>query len=136
MKKTLLILITSTFLLTGCATISSNSAFDKNGLPKHQYYIGHGLEFEFQPFENGHLYIVEKNSNLIFLAESLDEDDDYDFEAMDFIECGDDDKAMLESYGINPHKMKLWLYFLPVPKNSVYPACLAVAPKAKADNPV
>ena len=90
-----------------------NFAFDQNGLPKHQYYMGCGLEFQFQAFENGHLYMVEKYSNVIIMTKSLEENEQYDFSAKDIIEMDDDFKALLKRYGANPYEMKLWFYFVP-----------------------
>ena len=48
MKATLMMITISAMVLGGCATTGMSGAFDKDGLPKQQYYVGGGVDINYR----------------------------------------------------------------------------------------
>ena len=111
MKVTLMMITISALVFGGCATTGMSSAFDKDGLPKQQYYVGGGVGINYRaPGVPGNIYVVEENSRTLLATESLDELQVYNFN----IDPMDDDIHMrLKTIGIDPLNLKFALYFVP-----------------------
>ncbi|UCG50233.1 MAG: hypothetical protein JSU94_10660, partial [Phycisphaerales bacterium] len=73
MKATLMVITIPALVLGGCATTGMSTAFDKDGLPKQQYYVGGGLQIHYQaPGVPGNIYVVEENSRTLLITATLD----------------------------------------------------------------
>ena len=110
MKAILMMITISALVFGGCATTGMSSAFDKDGLPKQQYYVGGGIGINYRaPGVAGNVYVVEENSGKLLVTESLDKGQVYNLEfSMD-----DDVHMGLKSIGIDPLNVKFALYFVP-----------------------
>jgi len=81
MKATLMMITISALVLGGCATTGMSGAFDKDGLPKQQYYVGGGVSINYRaPGVPGNVYVVEENSRKLLTTESLDKDEVFNFD--------------------------------------------------------
>jgi hypothetical protein len=111
MKAILMIITISALVLGGCSTTGMSSAFDKDGLPKQQYYVGGGVSINYRaPGVRGNVYVVEENSRKLIETESLDKLQVYNFN----IDTSDEDIHMrLKTMGIDPLNLKFSLYFVP-----------------------
>jgi len=111
MKATLMMITISALVFGGCATTGMSSAFDKDGLPKQQYYVGGGVGINYRaPGVPGNIYVVEENSRTLLATESLDKDQVFNFD----IDPRDEDIHMrLKTIGIDPLNLKFALYFVP-----------------------
>jgi hypothetical protein len=111
MKATLMMITISALVLVGCATTGMSGAFDKDGLPKQQYYVGGGFSINYQaPGVPGTVYVVEVISRKLLVTESLDKDQVYSF---NFDPVDDDVHTHLKTMGIDPLNLKFSLYFVP-----------------------
>jgi hypothetical protein len=111
MKAALMMITISALVLGGCATTGMSDAFDKDGLPKQQYYVGGGFSVEYRAQRvPGNVYVVEENSRKLIVTESLDKDQVYSFtfESMD-----DEVQKNLKAMGMDPLNLKFSLYFVP-----------------------
>ena len=110
MKAILMMITISALVLGGCATTGMSNAFDKDGLPKQQYYVGGGIGINYRaPGVPGNVYVVEENSGKLLVTESLDKGQVYNLEfSMD-----DDDHMRLKTIGMDPLNLKFTLYFVP-----------------------
>jgi hypothetical protein len=111
MKAILMMITISALVLGGCATTGMSGAFDKDGLPKQQYYVGGGAVMNYRaPGVPGTVYVVEENSRTLIVTESLDKDKVYNLN----IDLKDDDVHMgLKAMGMDPLNLKFALYFVP-----------------------
>ncbi len=111
MKATLMMITISALVLGGCATTGMSGAFDKDGLPKQQYYVGGGYHINYRaPGVPGDVYVVEENSKKLIATESLDKEKVFRLN----IDTSDEDVHMqLKEMGIDPLNMKFSLYFVP-----------------------
>jgi hypothetical protein len=111
MKATLMMITISTFVLGGCATTGMSGAFDKDGLPKQQYYVGGGFHINYRaPGVPGNVYVVEENSKKLLVTESLDKDKDF---SLDVDPKDEDIHMQLKTIGMDPLNLKFSLYFVP-----------------------
>lgn len=111
MKATLMMITISALVMGGCATTGMSGAFDKDGLPKQQYYVGGGVGINYRaPGVPGNVYVVEENTRTLLATESLDKDKVYTFN----IDPMDDDVHLgLKAMGMDPLNLKIALYFVP-----------------------
>jgi len=109
-----MVITISALVLAGCATTGMSNAFDKDGLPKQQYYVGGGVSINYRaPGVPGNIYVVEKNSRTLLATETLDKVQVYDFS----IDPRDDDVHMaLKAIGVDPLNLDFALYFVPQPQ--------------------
>ena len=85
MKAILMMITISTLFLGGCATTGMSGAFDKDGLPKQQYYVGGGFSINYRAQGvPGNVYVVEENVHM-----------------------------RLKEVGIDPLNLEFSLYFVP-----------------------
>jgi hypothetical protein len=110
MKASLLVITVLALVLGGCVTVGSGSAFDKDGLPKQQYYVGGGFNIDYMAFQPGTFYIIEKNTKKFLVVESGDEGE-YFVNSIDLTE--DNTLKQLKSLGIDPANVELSFYFIP-----------------------
>ncbi len=85
-------------------------AFDENGLPTEEYYIGGGFTFNFTPDRDGMIYLVEKNSSTLILTQSLKANENL----TEHVDVSDD--RLIKSFqalGIDTDNMQFGLYFVP-----------------------
>ena len=114
MRTLLMTSLALVMLMAGCSMLNSNSSFDKNGLPRQKYFVGKpGVEFDYSAFCNGNIYIVEENSQKIFMTQSVDKDDSFDFSIGDMHDLSSDEIEQLKSIGIDPEKIEFSFYFIP-----------------------
>jgi hypothetical protein len=110
MRATLMMITISTLFLGGCATPGMSDAFDKDGLPKQQYYVGGGFSINYRaPGVPGNVYVVEENSKKLIVTESLDKDKVF---SLNF-DTSEVDDLGLKEMGIDPLNLKFSLYFVP-----------------------
>ena len=109
--KTTALALALALLLSGCASTGLSGAFDSNGLPKKQYYVGGGYRLNYRaPEMRGTLYLVEAVSSKLILTESLDKLQVFELD----IDPRDEDMHMrLKSFGIDPLNAKFEMYFVP-----------------------
>lgn len=90
------------------------NAFDNNGLPQKQYYVGGGYIINFQAPADGTAYLVEANLAKIIQTDSLSTGEEYVLE----IDPADEEiKNRMIAMGLtpdNPRDMKFELYFVPL----------------------
>lgn len=111
MKATLMMITISTLVLGGCATTGMSGAFDKDGLPKQQYYVGGGFSINYRaPGVRGNVYVVEENSGKLLVTESLEEHQVYN---LDIDPREEDIHMRLKTIGMDPLNLKFSLYFVP-----------------------
>ena len=111
MKVILMMITISALVLGGCATTGMSSAFDKDGLPKQQYYVGGGAVIYYRaPGVPGTVYVVEENSRTLIATESLDKDKYF---RLNFDTSDDDVQKVLKAMGMDPLNLKFSLYFVP-----------------------
>ena len=111
MKATLMMIGISALVLGGCATTGMSGAFDKDGLPKRQYYVGGGFSINYRaPGVPGTVYVVEVMSKKLIVTESLDIDKVF---KLDFDTSDEDVHMALKEMGIDPLNLKFELYFVP-----------------------
>ena len=111
MKAILMMITISTLFLGGCATTGMSGAFDKDGLPKQQYYVGGGFSINYRAQGvPGNVYVVEENSKKLIATESLDKDQVYSF---NFDTSNEDVHMRLKEVGIDPLNLEFSLYFVP-----------------------
>ncbi len=112
MKKTLIIASVLAIYIGGCATTGSNSAFDQDGYPKHQYYVGGGFNIEYTTQEKaGTLIFADSVSRTTILTKTMRRYKDIFTFSIEPENKKQNDK--LKILGINPDNMKLSLYFIP-----------------------
>ena len=87
--------------------------FDKNGLPKAEYYVGGGFDLNYRAPERGVVYVIEANSGKIVQTESLTKG--YSFN-LPINPADVDHHTRLKAMGIDPLNMKLQMYFVPEPR--------------------
>jgi len=123
MKTAVMIMTISALLLSGCAMTGMSSAFDKNGLPKQQYYVGGGFGFDYKATETGIFYIVEKNTGKFVITKSLDAGETFE----ESINPSDENlMKSLASLGIDTTNMAFSFYFVP---NGSQPAAQEISEK-------
>lgn len=110
MKTAPMIIAIMALVLGGCATTGLSGAFDKDGLPKQQYYVGGGFSLNYRAMIPGTVYVVEENTGTLLITESLGTNQVYD---ADIDPTNEDVHLRLKSTGIDPTNMKLSLYFVP-----------------------
>jgi hypothetical protein len=111
MKAILMMITISTLVLGGCATTGMSDAFDKDGLPKQQYYVGGGFHINYRaPGVPGDVYVVEENSKKLIATESLDKEKVF---SLNFDTSEEDVHMRLKEMGIDPLNLKFSLYFVP-----------------------
>jgi len=112
MKKALFITSLLTLIIGGCSPTSTNIAFDKDGFPKHQYYVGGGYSMDYSTDgTNGTLIFADSISRTTILTQTMDGGKD----SFDFSIEPENEKDIepLKAIGIDPNNMKLSLYFIP-----------------------
>ena len=121
MKTVLMMITVSVLFLGGCDTTGSNRELDgrravlnKHGLPNQKYLIGSGVEVRFKAPEDGHIYLVETNSDKNLIIKPLEKGVEYLYDIRDYATLDPEEKALLVSKGIDPDKMDLAVYFVPV----------------------
>ena len=110
MRVYLLLAAVLAVIMGGCASSGLRNAFNSEGFPKQQYYIGGGLQVEYTARQEGTLIFADRVSKKIIQTKSMTPDDSYE------ISMRPNDASVLENVGINPMDMKLSLYFIPVDK--------------------
>lgn len=110
MKTVLLVSLVSVLVLSGCATVGMSGAFDDEGLPKKQYYVGGGFNLNYVPPVSGMAYVVEETSRKLIMTESVREGRFFSF---DIDPSKDSHVTRLEAMGIDVTTAQLGLYFVP-----------------------
>ncbi len=111
MKALLMMITISALVFGGCATTGMSNAFDKDGLPKQQYYVGGGFSINYRaPGVPGYIYVVEEYSGKLLVTEILDKDQVYELEIDPRVE---EDHMRLKTIGMDPLNLEFSLYFVP-----------------------
>ncbi|MBW8015679.1 MAG: hypothetical protein FVQ82_05795 [Planctomycetes bacterium] len=117
MKTSLLIALVLTILIGGCAITGSGSAFDSDGIPKQQYYVGGGFSVEYSTQETGGTIIfADKVSKKTLMTKTMTPNETFEFSQSP---TSADFATGLKNVGIDPANMKLSLYFIPHKKTAV-----------------
>ncbi|MGH2271001.1 hypothetical protein ACQ9LF_04310 [Anaerohalosphaeraceae bacterium U12dextr] len=103
-----LVMCVSIVFVTGCS-LSNQTAFGHDGLPKEQYRVGGGLLIEYKAPQDGTFYLVDQKSGKFIVTQSVDEGSTFDFS----LPHADEDqyKGLAQSLVSG----ELVLYFVPNP---------------------